>query len=109
VLAALAAAVCSGPALAQPKHEPPAAKAGRTPVGLPVFSSDGKKIGKVIATGIDEDDQAVLIAEIERPFGIGADAVAIPTDLFVWKPNGIELTITAEQVRDRLTRAEREP
>jgi sporulation protein YlmC with PRC-barrel domain len=77
--------------MSQYRQHRPGAKADRALVGLPIFTSDGKKIGKVLATGIDEDDQAVLVAEIERPLGIGADAVAIPTELFVRKSHRIEL------------------
>jgi hypothetical protein len=62
----------------------------------------------VLATGIDDDDQVVLVAEIARPLGIGADAVAIPTDMFVRKANRIELTITDAEVRDRLAQAKYE-
>lgn len=110
MLAVLAVALAVAPVVAQHKQKPPAAsKADRALVGLPIFSSDGKRIGRVLEAGIDEDDQAVVIAEIERPLGIGSDAVAIPPEMFVRKSNRIELTITAAEVRDRLARAEREP
>ena len=100
---ALAIALAAAPVLSQQQRP---AKADRAPVGLPIFTSDGKAIGKVLATGIDEDDKAVLVAEIERPLGIGADAVAIPTDMFIRKFNRIILTITEAEVRDRLAKAE---
>ena len=91
------------PTAAQQKQKP-AAKAFRTTVGLSIFSSDGKRIGKVLATGIDGDDQPVLVAEVERPLGLGAIGVAIPTNLFVVKADRIELTITAGEVASRLVR-----
>jgi sporulation protein YlmC with PRC-barrel domain len=103
-LAALAIALAAAPAMSQHRQQRPM-KADRSPVGLPIFTSDGKAIGTVLATGIDEDDQAVLVAEIEQPLGVGADAVAIPTNMFVRKANRIELTITEAEVRDRLARA----
>ena len=106
-LVAVAIAVVAAPAMSEHRQHRPAARADRALVGLPIFTSDGKAIGKVLATGIDEDDQAVLVAEIERPLGIGADAVAIPTNLFVRKANRVVLTITEAEVRDRLARAER--
>jgi hypothetical protein len=62
----------------------PAGEQERTPltnnvagaaIGLPVFSSDGKQLGKVVAEGIDEDDQPVIVAEVERPLEI---ATAVP-------------------------------
>jgi hypothetical protein len=63
-------------------------------VGLPIFTSDGKEIGKVLATGTDEDGLAVLVAEFERASGIGSVAVAIPTDMFVLITDRIVLAIT---------------
>ena len=107
-LIVLAIVLAATPVISQYRQQRPAAKADRGLVGLPIFSSDGKEIGKVLATGIDDDDQAVLVAEIARPLGIGADAVAIPTDMFVRKANRIELTITDAEVRDRLARAKHE-
>lgn len=89
------------PTAAQQKQKP-SAKADRTTVGLPIFSSDGKRIGKILATGIDEDDQPVLVAEVERPLGLGPIGVAIPTNLFVVKADRVQLTITACEVASRL-------
>jgi PRC-barrel domain len=104
----LAIVLAATPVISQYRQQRPAAKADPGLVGLPIFSSDGKEIGRVLATGIDDDDQAVLVAEIARSLGIGADAVAIPTDMFVRKGNRIELTITDAEVRDRLARAKHE-
>jgi len=101
----LAMALAAAPA--QDSRKPPAGKADRGLIGLSVFSSDGVKIGRVVEIGIDDDNQAVLVAEIERPLGIGSDAVAIPVAMFVRKSNRIELTITAAEVGDRISRAGR--
>jgi hypothetical protein len=67
------AALTIAPALVSPTtaEQKPSARAERTSVGLPIFSSDGKRIGKVLATGIDEDDQPVLVAEVEHAPGLG--------------------------------------
>jgi hypothetical protein len=75
----------------------PAAQQERTPltanaasaaiIGLPVFSSDGKQLGKVVAEGIDEDDQPVIVAEVERPLGIAPRLAAIPTYMLVQRPD----------------------
>ena len=62
-------------------------------------------MGRVTEVGID-DGQAILIAEIERPLGIGADPVAIPVEMFARKGDRVELSITAVEVRDRLARPE---
>jgi hypothetical protein len=103
-LATFVAAVvlAAAPAAAQRGDRPAVGRAGSL-VGLSIFSSDGKRIGKILATGVDEDNHAVLIAEIERPLGIGADAVAIPFDMFVRKSNRVELTITAAEVSARIS------
>ena len=92
-LAALVALAAAAPAAAQPSRKSAADRPGRTLVGLPLFSSDGKRIGRIVASGADGDNQAVLVAEIERPLGIGSDAVAIPFDMFVRKAGRVELTI----------------
>jgi hypothetical protein len=46
----------------------------------------------------------VLVGEIERQLGLGLEAIAIPTDLFVRKEGRIELTITEDEVNARLAR-----
>jgi PRC-barrel domain protein len=105
--AALAIVLAVGEALPQSPQPRPAGKARKAAgqvVGLPIVTSDGKAIGKVIATGTDEDNQPVLVAEIEQQLGIGPEAIAIPPDLFVRKPGHIELTITEAEVNARLGR-----
>src|SRR5262245_32366766 len=73
----------------RPSQPPPTTE--RAVVGLPIFTSDGEEIGKVLATGTDEDGLAVLVAEIERPLGMGPIAVAIPTDMFAPMTDRIEI------------------
>ena len=75
----------------RPSQPPPTTERA---VGLPIFTSDGKEIGKVLATGTDEDGLAV--AELEEAFGIGSVAVAIPTDMFMLITDRIVLAITEE-------------
>jgi hypothetical protein len=104
-MAALALALVAGQALPQTPQQRAPGKAQRVEpaaVGLPIVTSDGKAIGKVVATGVDEDNRPVLVGEIERQLGLGPEAVAIPTDLFVRKQGRIELTITADEVNARL-------
>jgi hypothetical protein len=105
--AALALTLAAGQALPQspPQRLPGKAPyAERTAVGLPIVTADGKAIGKVVATGVDDDNQPVLVGEIERQLGLGLEAIAIPTDLFVRKEGRIELTITEDEVNARLAR-----
>jgi PRC-barrel domain len=97
-----------GPAPAADKLNPADGNAERTLVGLPVYSSDGKPVGRILALGVDDGNRPVLVAEIDRPLGIGADAVAIPFDMFVRKPDRVELTITAQEVAKRTSRAARQ-
>lgn len=108
LIVALLLALAAAPATAQQGRKAPAATIDRAVIGLPVFSSDGERIGKVLAIGTDDNDRTVLVAEIERPLGIGTDPVAIPRDLFRRMPNRIELTITAAEVNDRISGAERD-
>ena len=49
------------------------------------------------------DDGPVLLAEIERPLGIGPIIVAVPTNMIELRADRIELTITAIQVRNKLS------
>ena len=108
LLAALAIAATLAIALvvvapaAQEERAPRMGKA-RPPIGLAVFSSDGKQLGKVVAAGVDEDDQPVLVVEIERPLGFGPHSVAIPAYMFARKSNQVILTITAKKVGDWLS------
>jgi hypothetical protein len=90
----------------QATEDSSATQVDRGLIGLPVRSSDDQQIGLVTEAGID-DGEAILIAEIDRPLGIGHDLVVIPTEMFVNKGDHIELTITAEQVRDRLAKPQR--
>jgi hypothetical protein len=103
---ALAAVVPAG--AEQPGRKPAAGKGARSLVGLPLFSADGKRIGRILAGGTTDDGQAVLLAEIERPSGAGKDAVAIPLDMIVRKAGRVELGITAAEVVERLSKAGRE-
>jgi hypothetical protein len=104
---ALAAALTTAPGIAQEKNRRPLAGAHAVLVGLPVFTSDGREIGKV--TGLARGEgEPMLIAEIERRLGIGSRTVAIPIDMFVQQPDRIELTLTAEQVADKLAGPEPE-
>jgi hypothetical protein len=103
--AALAIALAAAPAFAEGLQQRPASRNERTAVGLPIYTSDGKAIGRVIATGVDEDNRAVLVGQIERPLGLGPQATAIPIDLFVRKRDRIELTLTEAEVNARLGRS----
>ncbi len=108
LVALLVAFAAAAPAAAQHSRKPAAAKAGRSLVGLPLFSADGKRIGRIIASGTAGAKEAVLLAEIERPLGIAADTVAIPFGLLLRKAGRLELTLTAAEVEARISKAGRE-
>jgi len=94
-------------AAVSPRPSQPVPLAQSAVVGLSIFTSDGKEIGKVLVTGTDEDGLAVLVAEFEQAFGIGSVATAIPTDMFVLINGRIVLSITEAEVSQRLARADR--
>ena len=101
-LAALAAMPGLAQAPAQRPQEAPGAKPQPSVEGMPLYTSDGKAIGTVIAMGLDDDDEPVLVAEIAQPLGLGPTAVAVPTDMFVRKGDRVELTLTEAEVNAKL-------
>jgi hypothetical protein len=67
-IAALALALAGDQALPQDAPRQRSARPQQqAPAGLPLYSSDGKMLGKVIATGVDDDGEPVLVAEIQLP------------------------------------------
>ena len=102
----VAVALTALPGEGQQMHPQPRAGSSVLLVGLPVFTSDGQEIGKVIGWAKHQGEH-LLIAEIEQRLGIGSQPVAIPIDMFVQRADRIELTITAEQVADKLARPKR--
>ena len=97
----------SDPALAQQKpDQPPLSQIDESLIGLPIFSSDGLRMGIVVEVG-EDDGEAVVIGEIDQLLGIGATPVAIPADMFVHRDKAIELTITASELRANLVGADR--
>jgi hypothetical protein len=97
----VAVALTSLPGEGQQMHPQPGAGSSVLLVGLPVFTSDGQEIGKVIGWAKHQGEH-LLIAEIEQRLGIGSQPLAIPIDMFVQRADRIELTLTAKQVKVRL-------
>jgi sporulation protein YlmC with PRC-barrel domain len=100
---AVAALLLLGSANAQERLAQPASRIDQSLVGLPIISSDGERVGRVTDIGLD-GNEPILVGEIERPLGIGADPVAIPAEMFEREGDHIALTITAVGVRARLAR-----
>jgi hypothetical protein len=92
----------SFPALAQLRPERPAiSRVDESLIGLPIFSSDGVRLGVVVEVGLD-DDEEIAIGAFDQPLGIGSVTVAIPADLFVRSAGSIKLIITAIELRANL-------
>ena len=94
---ALAAGLAAAPASAQ--QSTPPAQVEVELVGLPVFSSDGQ----VTQVGMSAAGPAVQ-AQIGGFLGLGPSTVVIPAASFERKPDRIELPMTAEDVKDRVSR-----
>jgi hypothetical protein len=73
-------------------------------LNLPIRSVDDQPIGVVTQAGIG-DGEAVLIGEVERPLGLGPELIALTADMFVDRGDHIQLTLTADQIRERLAKA----
>lgn len=71
-----------------------------TLVGLPIYSSDKEKVGRVksVDQGTDGTINA-LQAEIDGFLGLGSSSVRITSDQFEQKSDRIVLAKTADQVR----------
>jgi hypothetical protein len=106
----LAAALAAAPLSAQqnqpqPAPSPPAqTDQGKARVGLPVFSSDGQKLGEVIEVGEVAGGKQAVRAEMGDFLGIGSTAVLIVADMFQAKDDRIELAMTAAEVKDAISR-----
>ncbi|HEY5831829.1 MAG: PRC-barrel domain-containing protein [Hyphomicrobiaceae bacterium] len=101
----LGAALSAAPASAQQSQPPPApsAQPDSSLVGLPVYSSDGHKLGDVTEVGTF-GGKRMLRAEIGTFLGMGSSPVLIPADMFARKDDRIEVAMSADEVRDTVSR-----
>ena len=105
ILAALVV-LCVSPApkaIAQEPESIPRSEVAPRLLHLPIHSVDGQPIGIVTQAGIG-DGEAIFIGEVERPLGLGPELIAISADMFVDRGDHIQLTLTADQVREKLTK-----
>ena len=105
VTGVLAIALSAVPAIARAAPELPSANAEARLYGLPIFTSDGLRIGAVAETGTDDDGYMVLLAELEGTISMGPQIVAIPLELIFLRADRIDLFLTATEVRERLSAA----
>ena len=101
--AVLVVALGIATATAQPASPAPPQQE-RSIVGLPVFSSDGEKLGEVIHVGRHEGGQAV-VAEMSGFLGT-REAVMFPANIVTAKDGRVEIAMTAEEIRDTVANAE---
>ena len=91
-------------AIAQEPEAVPQSEVAPQLLNLPIRSVDNQPIGVVTQAGIG-DGEAVLIGEVERPLGLGPELIAITADMFVDRGDHIQLTLTADQIREKLAKA----
>lgn len=86
----------------QSQQPPPAAQPEADLVGMPVYSSDGQKLGEITQAGTSGGKSAVR-AEMGQFLGLGSKSVIIDSEVFQKKNDRIELTMTASEVKERLS------
>jgi hypothetical protein len=99
---ATAAPLAATAVLAQQSQMQPA-EPGTTPIGLPIYTSDGEHLGEVLQI-ISYGDKPALRAEIGSFLGLGTTTAVIPANMFERKADRIELTMTAAEVRDTVAK-----
>jgi len=97
----------AGATTAASAQQPPSAQPEVTLVGLPVYSSAGQKLGAVTEVGLSGTQRAVR-AEIGGFLGLGSSPVVIPANMFEHKGDRIEVLMTADEVKDTISKQKRE-
>jgi hypothetical protein len=105
--AVVAAGLAATPTLAQ-EVQPPSAQIQPEVIGLAVYSSDGEKLGQVTHVGTAAGRPAVR-AELGGFLDVAPSAVVIPATLFEQKPDRIEVSMTAAEVKRALERQQEQP
>src|SRR5262245_33651802 len=104
VVALAAAPLSAQQSQPQEGQSPPSQmEEGKAMVGLPVFSSDGQKLGEVVEVGLSGGQEAIR-AEMGEFLGLGSTAVVIGADIFQKKADRVELSMTAAEVKDTISR-----
>ena len=84
------------------QRQPDTAQPETSVVGLPIYCSDGSKIGEVTQVGMHEGQEAIA-AQLE-PSLMGAK-VLIPAKMMTQQGDRLELSMTADQVRQQITKS----
>jgi PRC-barrel domain len=101
VLALVGTALCGTALWSAPPSLADPAQAQQSPlVGLPIYSSDKEKVGKVTSVDVGADGKVTDIkAEIEGFLGMSSGTVGMSADEFKVESDRIVITKTADQVR----------
>jgi PRC-barrel domain len=98
----LAVLLATAPAMAQEKQEPSKGQPEAALVGLPIFSSDGEKLGEIKQV-VTEMGEKVALADMGTFLGMGPSTVIIPTEMLQQKGERTELTMTAAEVKSSIS------
>lgn len=90
-----------------PGNQPPAAQVDPASVGLPVYSSDGHKLGQITEVGTAGGQQAVR-AEMKEFLGGGSASVVIDANILQKKADRIELALTAAEVKTTILKQQQQ-
>jgi hypothetical protein len=99
-------AVAAGSVAAQqtpPAENQPRVQVDAALVGVPVYSSDGQRLGQIAEVGSLRGQPAVR-AEMEESLGIGPRTVIMFADAFHRKNDRVELSMTAAEVKDTIAK-----
>ena len=72
-------------------------------VGLPLYSSDGKKLGQVTEV-VTAAGQSAVRAEMGTFLGLGPTSILIPEEMVERKPDRVEIIMTASEIKTFATR-----
>jgi hypothetical protein len=86
-----------------PPDQPTAQKVDPSIVGLSVYSSDGQKLGQVSEVGTSAGEPAIR-ADMGEFLGINPGSVIIGGQAFEKKADRIEIAMTAQEIKDTITR-----
>jgi hypothetical protein len=103
-------ALAGAPAVAQqsPSPDQPAAQnVDASLVGLSVYSSDGQKVGQVSEVGLSGGEPAVR-ADMGEFLGLNPGSVIIGGKAFERKADRIEIAMTAQEIKDTITKQKEE-
>src|SRR5262245_40666556 len=98
-LTALAVVIALVSALAAQQSPPPAPQPAATLVGLPVFSSDGQKLGEVTSAATVAGKTAVRV-EMGAFLGLGPSQVLVDHGVYQRKGDRLELNMSAIEVKE---------